>query len=117
MVEGRLTLGAVARGEQVLSPRKLRSLEVRAGCDEERGAPGRGAGSQSAGAGSGPLGQGHLDQRLAGHQARPSSCEMKRLCSPTPRPRDPASLAPVSSPENKVMIHTQAWDCPVLGAP
>lgn len=63
-------LGAMARGEQVPSPRKLGSLEVRASCDKEQGAPGRGAHRRSAGAGLGPLGRSRLDQRLAEHQAR-----------------------------------------------
>ena len=93
-MDGRLTRGAAALGEQVPSPRKLRSLEVRARCDEAQGAPGRGAGSWSAGAGSGPLGRDHLDQRLAEHRARPRCCEMKRLCSPTPLTMRPSLSHP-----------------------
>ena len=93
-MDGRLTGGAAAHGEQVPSPGKLRSLEVRARCDEAQGAPGRGAGSRSAGAGSGPLGRDRLDQRLAEHRARPRSCEMNRLCSPAPLTTRPSLSHP-----------------------
>lgn len=114
MVEGRLTLGAGACGGAGAKSKEAEVTEVRAGCDEERGAPGRGAGSQMAGAGSGPWGRATLTSAM-GTKPRPQLLRDEEALLPHPRPR-PSLSRPVSSPENKVMIHTQAWDCPA-GAP
>ena len=89
--------------------------EGRAGCDEEPGAPARGAGRWSAGPAQGLWGGAALTPAWRSTELKSCPSLEKRPCSP-PWPHDPASLTPVSSPESKVAIHTQARDWPVLGA-